>query len=71
MQALGFKSAMTQEEPIPADKPRLLAIGAFALWVAAAAIGGEPLLLHERGHLFGRQLLPAKLVRREQQDLQL
>ena len=53
MQALGFKSAMTQEEPIPADKPRLLAIGAFALWVAAAAIGPKIGFEGHSAFLFG------------------
>jgi len=59
---LGFKSAMTQEEPISADKPRLLAIGAFILWVAAAAAGPQ---LGFEGHsafLFGAGDLPADTV---------
>lgn len=62
IQALGFKSAMTQEEPIPVDKPRLLALGAFGLWVAAAAAGPQIGFEGHSAFLFGAGDLPADAV---------
>ena len=62
IKALGFKSAMTQEEPIPVGKPRLLALGAFGLWVAAAAAGPQIGFEGHSAFLFGAGDLPADAV---------
>ena len=53
---------MTQEEPIPVGKPRLLALGAFGLWVAAAAAGPQIGFEGHSAFLFGAGDLPADAV---------